>query len=226
MPKYSGNAWNMSSCNRLVAERIERARHEKHVCALEGSRGMVDTAKPKAHSHLSSKPKTRKLQEDRAAEIQLENRILLQKMLSIDTKPSPFSSEHIAAGQVAPRSLHGLRHRKEMDRITEQNQALLKRLQNAQPSIDPRTWEDEEVDRQVLKLRISQNASRGRMPELRMMERPMDKLPAIGRRSGVQADDDWAALSTQALDDRLRDLEQVRSVGAPSASARGPDVKG
>lgn len=225
MPRYNGNAWNMSSCNRLVAERIERNRHEKHVCALEGTRGMVDSAKPRAHSHMSSKPKTRKLQEDRAAEIQLENRILLQKMLSIDTKPSAFSSENLAAGQVAPRSLHGLRHRKEMDRITGQNQALLKRLQSAQPSIDPRAWEDDEVDRQVLKFRISQNSCRGRTPALRMPERPMDKLPAIGRRSGVQVDDDWAALSTQALDNRLRDLEQARSGGPPSASARGPDVK-
>lgn len=221
MPKYNGNVWNMSSCNRLVAERIEHRRHERHVSALEGTKGMVDHTKPKSHTHLSSKPKTRKLQEDRAAEIQLENRILLQKMLTIDTKPSAFSSDSLVKGQVAPRSLHGLRHRQEMDRITEQNQALLKRLQNAQPSVDPRTWEDEEVDRQALKFRLSQNSCRGRMPRLRMPDKPMDRLPAIGRRSGMHGDDDWADLSNQELDSHLRDLERVRSLGGPVHTIEG-----
>merc|ERR1711953_1353439 len=101
-------------------------RHERHIRALEGTRGMVDHSAPREHSHLRSKPKTRKLQEDRAAEVQLENRILLQKMLNIDTKPSQFSGESLASQRVAPRSLHGGANRRELDRITHENQALLK----------------------------------------------------------------------------------------------------
>ena len=41
---------------------------------------------PQEFPHLKHKMKTRELQKDRANEIQLENRILLQKMLNIDTR--------------------------------------------------------------------------------------------------------------------------------------------
>lgn len=222
MPKYTGNAWNMSACNRLVAERMENNKHDKHLRALEGTRGMVDHTAPKEHKHLRSKPKTRKLQEDRAAEIQLENRILLQKMLNIDTKPSQFSSEALTSQRVPPRSLHGESQRRELDRITEANQDLLKRLQSAKASIDPNRWEDEEVDRQALKFRLSQNSCRGRVPKLRMPDRPTgsDRLPRI---SGLQySSDDWAELSNAELDNRLRQFERGTGSGGPAALDNGP----
>eukprot|EP00927_Polykrikos_kofoidii_P039775 TRINITY_DN34084_c0_g1_i1.p1 TRINITY_DN34084_c0_g1~~TRINITY_DN34084_c0_g1_i1.p1 ORF type:complete len:222 (-),score=61.94 TRINITY_DN34084_c0_g1_i1:39-704(-) len=212
MPKYTGNVWNLSSCNRLVAERIEGRRHEKHVKALETSKGLVDHHAPKEQKHLNAKPKTRKLQEDRAAEIQLENRILLQKMLNIDTKPSPFSGEALMHQRVPPKSLNGESHRRELDRITNDNQALLRRLHGAQPSIDPNKWNDEEVDRQALKFRISQNASRGRIARLRMPEKtPMDRLPRIaGSGSAHFTEDEWTELSNAELDKHLHELEQMR----------------
>jgi len=218
MPKPSGNAWNLSSCNRLVAERMESNRHDKHLRALEGSRGMVDNSAPQQHTHLRSKPKTRKLQEDRSAEIQLENRILLQKMLNIDTKASELSSDHMTRGRVQPRSLHGEAQRRELDRITTDNQDLLKRLQGAQASIDPRGWEDEEVDRQALKFRLSQNSCRGRAQKLRMPQRPQasERLPRIG--SMAFGSDDWAALSNSELDSKLRQLERG-ALGPPQPPA-------
>lgn len=210
MKKLNGNIWNMTSCNRLVAERIDVRRHEKHLRALESTRGMVDASTPKEQPHLRSKPKTRKLQEDRAAEIQLENRILLQKMLNIDTKASQFSGESAASNRVQPRSLNGEAQRREQDRIIEANQGLLKRLQNAKPSIDPRAWEDEEVDRQALKFRVSQNASRGRVANLPVPQLPQravsERLPRIGGR-GSGHGEDWSDLTNTELDRRLRELE-------------------
>merc|ERR1712232_1305059 len=124
--------------------------------------GLVDAKQPREHAHLRSKPKTRKLQEDRAAEIQLENRILLQKMLNIDTKPSEFSAEVLSSRMQPPRSLHGVEQQRKLDQIASANHDLLKRLQSAKPTIDPRAWDDEEIDRQALKFRLSQNACRGR----------------------------------------------------------------
>lgn len=221
MPKFAGNAWNLTACNRLVAERIESNRHDKHIRALEGTRGMVDSSAPKEHTHLRSKPKTRKLQEDRAAEIQLENRILLQKMLNIDTKPSQFSSDNMTSSRVQPRSLHGEAQRRELDRITTENQDLLKRLQNAKASIDPRGWEDEEVDRQALKYRLSQNSCRGRAARLRMPDRGSgsDRLPRIG--GMPYGTDDWAGLSNSELDSKLRQLERGGQP-APQPIGNGP----
>mmetsp|Transcript_75183 Transcript_75183/g.135431 ORF Transcript_75183/g.135431 Transcript_75183/m.135431 type:complete len:220 (-) Transcript_75183:309-968(-) len=212
MPKYAGNLWNMSACNRLVAERSESRRHDKHIRALESTRGMTDATPPAEYAHLRSKPKTRKLQEDRAAEIQLENRILLQKMLNIDTKPSQLQSD-MTLTAVKPRSLHGDAQKRDLDRITSENQALLQRLQNTKPSIDPRAWDEEEVDRQALKFRLSQNAGRGRMLKLRMPDKiagDPSKLPRIGEK-GRQNEDEWAELTNAQLDARLRELERGQS---------------
>eukprot|EP00927_Polykrikos_kofoidii_P041897 TRINITY_DN35778_c0_g1_i3.p1 TRINITY_DN35778_c0_g1~~TRINITY_DN35778_c0_g1_i3.p1 ORF type:complete len:227 (+),score=44.18 TRINITY_DN35778_c0_g1_i3:91-681(+) len=187
MPKCP-NAWNVAPCNRLVAERIEE------------------------HAHLRSKPKTRKLQEDRAAEIQLENRILLQKMLNIDTKLSPISGETLLQQRITPRSMNGEAHRRELDRITVSNQAMLRRLQAAQPSISAQAWYEEEVDREALKFRLSQNSCRGRVPKLRLpMERPSQNLPRIGGAASARFyDDDWAELNNQELDRHLKELESSR----------------
>jgi len=205
----------MSSCNRLVAERIERNQHERHIRALECSRGMVDRRTPQDHPHLRSKPKTKQLQEDRAAEIQLENRILLQKMLSIDTKPSQLSNDTLTNSRPNAKSLNGEAQRRELDRITNSNQELMKRLQGAKPSIDLKTWEDEEVDRQARIFRLSQNSRRGRMPRLRMPERPgPDELPRISGHKGIgRGEDNWADMSNAELDKKLRELENARGGG-------------
>lgn len=201
----------MSSCNRLVAERIDHRRHAKHINALESTRALTDHTSPKDHPHLRSKPKTKKLQEDRAAEIQLENRILLQKMLNIDTKPSQFSGDAMTSQRFPPRSLHGEAQRRELDRITMENQDLLKRLQSAKPSIDPRMWEEEEMDRQALKFRLSQNSCRGRALNLPMPQRNLHggipSLPRIGGMSAGFREDDWANLTNNELDQRLLQLE-------------------
>merc|ERR1719298_129354 len=114
MKAVKANSWNATHCNRITSERTERARHEKHLFALQTIRGAVDHYTPADQPHLRAKLKTKKLQEDRAAEIQLENRILLQKMLNIDTKPSDLSSETMVKNRVKPKSLHGGSQRREL----------------------------------------------------------------------------------------------------------------
>ena len=89
-------------------------------------RHSIDNGSPQQFPHLQHKLKTRELQKDRANEIQLENRILLQKMLLID-------SRHGSAGDMSekrgPRSLHAGFQSRELDRITRENRDLLKRLE-------------------------------------------------------------------------------------------------
>merc|ERR1719230_2519781 len=101
-----GNSWNTTTCNRIVAGRNQRSAHDKHIVALQTIKGAVDHFSPPDQPHLRTKLKTKKLQEDRASEIQLENRILLQKMLNIDTKPSPVSNESLMNARIKPKSLH------------------------------------------------------------------------------------------------------------------------
>merc|ERR1719214_26967 len=216
MKTMKTNSWNAVHANRITNERTERGRHEKHLLALQTIRGAVDHFTPADQPHLRSKPKTKKLQEDRAAEIQLENRILLQKMLNIDTKPSAVSGETLMSKRTRPRSLHAGSQRRELDRITKSNEQMLRRLQNAAPSVDPRGWEIQEEDRQALKFRISQNACRARPTSLRMP-------PRVGFRSqSVSARDyqgDWGHLADEELDRQLTEFEMKDHAQPPPGTA-------
>jgi hypothetical protein len=214
MKKCNGNLWAMTPCNRLIAERMESRRHAKHIDALQTMRAVADHHPPMDCPHLRSKAKKQKLQEDRAAEIQLENRILLQKMLDIDTKPSEFSPNSSPNQRFQLRSMRGEAHRRELDRITQANQSLLHRLQSAKPSIDPRIWEEEEMDRQALKYRISQNSYRGRALRLPMPQRQVvgallspSQLPQLSPQSARFREDDWGKLTNHELDQKLLQLE-------------------
>jgi len=217
--RSNGNIWNMSHCNRLVHERMETKSHERHIRALETTRGRVDHNSPPDQPHLRHKAKTRKLQEDRASEIQLENRILLQKMLNIDTKPSQLAAETTAQQRAAPRNLHVVRAQKEFSRITAENQELLKRLQSAKASINPARLEDEETDRQALKFRLSQNSCRGRAPKLRMPD-VSGRLPRIGHSQESRlGDNDWVSLTNRELDEHLQEAE--RRLGSDNKGGGG-----
>lgn len=208
MKKINANLWSQAPCNRLVQQRIEERRQREHIRAIRETKKMVDATAPEEQAHLKSKSKKKQLEEDRAADIQLENRILLQKMLNIDTKASQFGPE-IASTRMQPRSLNGEAQRRELDRIAGGNQELLRRLQHAKPTMDMSRLEDDEMDRQALKFRISQNSYRGRTARLRMPEKSCCDgslmLPTLDGK------DDWARIQNSELDKQLRELDEVQN---------------
>merc|ERR1719388_312356 len=187
-----GNLWTRAVANRITAERLERDQHEKHLSALRHVKCSIDNRPPPTHTHLANKLKTKKLQEDRAQEIQLENRILLQKMLNIDTKHSDFHPSACQKERVRPRSLVAAAQRREYDRITEENHRLLKRLQEVPRTMDASSATEEE-DRQALKLRICQNAMRSKslaylpMPPRKQGSHIRKRLPPIQTAADVLA---------------------------------------
>eukprot|EP00747_Dinoflagellata_sp_TGD_P197410 gnl/TRDRNA2_/TRDRNA2_68718_c0_seq1.p1 gnl/TRDRNA2_/TRDRNA2_68718_c0~~gnl/TRDRNA2_/TRDRNA2_68718_c0_seq1.p1 ORF type:complete len:227 (+),score=51.89 gnl/TRDRNA2_/TRDRNA2_68718_c0_seq1:71-751(+) len=214
------NAWSMQSCNRLVYERMEAARHERHLDAIARTKGEIDNTPPYECTHLKNKANKKKRQEERDAEIQLQNRILLQKMLNIDTKPSQISAEMTNTQRVLPKSLNGEAHRRELDRIAYENAHLLRRLQDAQPSVDPRKWEDEEVERQALKYRLSQNSCRARPLGLRLPSKGRSPskhsargapfaqvLPAVGGPLTSRIDAEWHRLTKEDINKQLLDVQ-------------------
>merc|ERR1719399_141925 len=115
-------------------------------------------------------------------------------MLTIDTKPSPFSADNTAFARHPPRSIHGPNLRRQLDRITYENQGLLMRLQSVKSDFDLKGLEDREMDRQALKHRIVQNSCRGRSLNLPMPQKPvmnsMPNLPRMGQ-AGRMREDDW-----------------------------------
>ena len=78
--------------------------------------------------HIRNNLKREQMLEERYSEIDRENRILLQKMSDIMRQPT-FSMMKEARG---PNSLNKDYRKKELIRITQENQAILKRIQQAQ----------------------------------------------------------------------------------------------
>lgn len=166
MKKTHVNSWSLMSCNRIVAERQEKDKHSKHLKQLSTTKAQIDNTSPQLYPHLQAKLKTKKLQEDRVAEIQLENRILLQKMLNIDTKPSELSCETMNKMRVPPKSLNSEKNAREVTRISKANEGLLRRLQNANAVVDPKAQLADETKRLQLRARMSENANRFRKKDL------------------------------------------------------------
>jgi len=126
--------------NKLCADRNRQRNQELHRQRLKAMRPQVDTSEPQVvHlDHLRNNLKREQLLEERYFEIDRENKILLQKMSEI-MRHSTYKNER---GQSGPPSLNRDLRKTELMRITQENQAILKRIQKAQPIYNHVEWED------------------------------------------------------------------------------------
>jgi hypothetical protein len=127
--------------NRLCAKRLEEAKHARHVEKLNKIRAGIDNKLPVSASftHLRSNPKREQLMEDTYTEIDRANKVLLQRMSEIIKQPSEMSC--ISTKKKFNRSLNHESRKKELQRITNENLAILKRIQDIQPAYDHVSWE-------------------------------------------------------------------------------------
>jgi E3 ubiquitin-protein ligase TRIP12 len=126
--------------NKLCAERNRQRSQELHKQRLKAMRPQVDTSEPTVTQldHLRNNLKREQLLEERYFEIDRENKILLQKMSDI-MRNSSYASDRAKSG---PPSLNRDLRKTELMRITQENQAILKRIQKAQPIYNHVEWED------------------------------------------------------------------------------------
>jgi len=117
--------------NRVCAKRAEHRRLEMHRNRLRSVRPLVDTSEPKAvqFDHVRMNLKKEQMLEERYTEIDRENRILLKKMSNIAKQSSPPNTVRVPG----PSSLNRDARKRELLRITSDNQSILKRIQQAQP---------------------------------------------------------------------------------------------
>merc|ERR1719356_853606 len=126
--------------NKLCAERTRQKNLELHRQRIKAMKPQVDTSEPNVvHlDHLRTNLKREQLLEERYFEIDRENKILLQKMSDI-MKHTTYGGERARSG---PPSLNRDLRKMELMRITQENQAILKRIQKAQPIYNHVEWED------------------------------------------------------------------------------------
>jgi E3 ubiquitin-protein ligase TRIP12 len=120
-------------------DRVRKREHDLHRQRIKQMRPQIDTTMPETcHlDHLRNNLKREQLLEERYYEIDRENRILLSKMS--DMRNTSYTNDRAKSG---PPSLNRDSRKTELMRITQENQAILKRIQQAQPVYNHVAWED------------------------------------------------------------------------------------
>ena len=97
----------------------------------------VDQKPPKGFGELRRNVKREQMTEDRYAQIEHENRLLLSKMSDIMQKGSV---DNVSQAWQYGHSLNRRNRKKELERITEANQHILRRIQGVTPYYNHWQW--------------------------------------------------------------------------------------
>ena len=119
---------------------------------LRNAKSSVDQKPPKGFGEYRRNVKAMQMQEDRYAQIEHENRLLLSKMSDIMQKGS---IDNVSEAWQYGHSLNRLNRKKELQRITEANQHILRRIQGVTPYYNHWEWEEEAIKAEKLAAQLS-----------------------------------------------------------------------
>jgi E3 ubiquitin-protein ligase TRIP12 len=185
--------------NKIVAKRHRENVRRIHKQKLQAARAFTDNKEPEVYAlqHLKVNMKKEQMLEERYNEIDRHNQLLLHRMTEIIRHPPP----HQVDRGPGPTTLNKDRRRRELVRITQENQSILRRIQEAQPVYNQLKWE--ESYRQAE--RYMQN----------VCEYPI--VLGTPRRRPRRV----APMDTDALDVKSRELDPQKEDGALSAREVG-----
>lgn len=126
---------NKACYNRHV--KMCQDRHKKKMREMKCS---IDNGAPKRHTHLTKNLKKEQLMEERLAEIERDNRLLLDKMSFIMRHNT---LDNVNTSTQYGHSLNKDLRKRELQRITKENQAILRRIQHSEPTYDHMAWMEE-----------------------------------------------------------------------------------
>ena len=128
--------------NKACHARFVKAQQERHKKKLREMKASIDTKEP--HTRQGGKrrnPKKEQMMEERYAQIERDNRLLLEKMSYIMRHQSMDIRED--TGEYS-QSLNRERRKRELQRITRENQNILGRIQATEPTYDHLAWAEHE----------------------------------------------------------------------------------
>lgn len=133
----------------IYTQPLEVARNQAlHKQRLKQAKSVVDLKQPQEQLHLIANPKKHEMEEAKCFEIERENAILLAKMSNImrngacthdvgGPPPQATSKPSKPKGQ----SLNRTHRKQELKRITQENLAILNRIQTKDPTYNHLEWE-------------------------------------------------------------------------------------
>ncbi|CAE7027570.1 Cfap97d1 [Symbiodinium sp. CCMP2592] len=129
--------------SKICTKRIKDREQQLHRERVRNMKSQVDTGMPTVAQldHVKVNLKKEQMMEDRYTEIDRDNRILLKKMTDIMKQQTTFTPT--GERKSGPSSLNKDARKKELIRITRENQCILKRIQQAQPVYNHVEWEDQ-----------------------------------------------------------------------------------
>jgi len=101
----------------------------------------IDNKMPATASHFKTNAKKNAIMEERFATIERENRMLLEKMSYIMRFKGGIDNRNDSLQY--GRSLNKDSRKRELQKITKQNQLILRRIQEAAPTFDHLQWAEE-----------------------------------------------------------------------------------
>jgi hypothetical protein len=137
--------------NKLISQKIHEKNRQIHLAKLNSIKSSISRQAPLTFTHLKSNKKRHQLYENKLTEIERENRILLEKLTTIMKNPNKTLSV-----DKQPRSLNKEVRKKELVKITIENQAMLKRLKEQRSMYDHNSWLDERKKAEIYLRNISE----------------------------------------------------------------------
>ena len=140
--------------NRILAAGWLAEQHLSHQKRLSSIKPMTDSSAPKAAKVKIRGEKKRVTRELELERIDRENRILLERMTLIKSKPSPdlpHGPPHGASTPIKKASLNSYVRQKEQERILEENSALIQRLKKGRGHFAPDEFTRHETEYRLLK---------------------------------------------------------------------------
>mmetsp|Transcript_11133 Transcript_11133/g.36918 ORF Transcript_11133/g.36918 Transcript_11133/m.36918 type:complete len:602 (-) Transcript_11133:344-2149(-) len=201
VPKVHNRTTPFSS--RTIAWETQRKDYEKHLRALASQSARIDNKwggsvngvreiKRPTYSHIQNNPKRAQQQDERNAEIELENYLLLSKLSRILERPHnatkgtlhPMDADRTAGAQTdgaagEPSSSNMLSRQRLQEKITRENLELVRRLQRCRPTYDRAALARDAEDRRQWMERRS--ASKHTVAAASMRGPPLSRPPTQQR---------------------------------------------
>lgn len=156
--------WNLASSSKRCSERNLHRDHLIHSLKLSNAKSEIDNKEPKTIPQERFRARKERIHKDLQMNIQQDNRILLQKMLRIDTKLSELNPVYFQLSR--PPSVSSLNiavRKKQLNNITDENRRILTRLQNTRSNYSIKKWRNQFIHSQYLSQKLSENS--GRVPK-------------------------------------------------------------
>lgn len=128
--------------NQVAARKYDEYCQRLHQKRLRTIKAAIDNKPPKRPSHLRKNLKREQMMEERYATIERENRLLLEKMSAIMQGGHGIDNKLRKPKNVGS-SMNKSYRKRELQRITQENQAILRRIQACEPSLNRAVWEED-----------------------------------------------------------------------------------